>query len=103
MSLGASQKIIDTLNTLGFDLKKHPGNKDEILEPGFYLNEDMCQIEHWSGECEYNKVMGLHDFKNESGLIRDGWQSTLPFEDIEGLVNSIEIWDRHLQKYGVRK
>ena len=102
MKLGNSEKIISFLNGRGYSLRKHPGDKNEISEPGFYFNDETCQIEHWSTECDYNRVMGLHNFKNEAGLIQDGWQSVLPFEDVDGLVQSIEVWDRHLTKYGVK-
>lgn len=101
MSLGSSEKIISILSGRGFEVKPHPG-RDNIDSPGYYFNDDTLQIEHWSEECEYNRIMGLHHYNNDKGLIQDGFQSVLPFSDAEELVQSIEIWDKHLVKYGVK-
>lgn len=101
MRLGKSKEIISTLSGRGFDVKEYPG-RDQIEEPGYYFNDETCQIEHWSEECDYNRIMGLHHYSNEKGLIQDGFQSVLPFSDVEELVQSIEIWDKHLVKYGVK-
>lgn len=101
MSLGNSEKIISILSGRGFEVNPHPG-RDNIDRPGYYFNDDTLQIEHWSEECEYNRVMGLHHYNNENGLIQDGFQSVLPFTDAEELVQSIEVWDKHLVKYGVK-
>lgn len=103
MSQGSSMQILSILKAQGFDVQNHPGNADAIDQAGYYFNSEACQIEHWSTECEYNKVLGFHNCKNANGLIRDGWQSILPFEDVEGLIQSIEVWDRHLIRYGVKK
>lgn len=101
MSLGSSDQIISFLNTRGFEVYQHPG-LNNIERPGYYFNEETCQIEHWSEECDYNRVMGLHNYSNDKGLIQDGFQSILVFSDAEELVQSIEIWDKHLVKYGVK-
>ena len=93
--------ISSTLSGQGIEILEYPeGGMDEIAEPGFYYNAQAVQIEHWSHPCEYNRVMASH-FSNRNGIIQDGFQSVLAFEDIVGLKNSIQNWNEHLKKYGV--
>jgi hypothetical protein len=101
MNNGPWEKIISILSGHGFEVKKYL-SPDSIKKPGFYFNEKSFQIEHWSKECGYNRVMALYNQKNKSGLIQDGWQSVLHFEDVDRLIQSIKVWDNHLTKYGVK-
>ncbi len=93
--------ISSTLNGLGFNILRYPDNgMDEITEPGFYYNSQAAQIEHWSEPCEYNNPM-RSNFSNRNGIIQDGFQSVLAFEDINGLSAAIDNWNKHLIRYGV--
>lgn len=99
--VGLVQTILDGLNGLEYEVYPYPDlGMDEITEPGFYYNDRACQVEHWSLPCEYNRVMASH-FSNKHGIIQDGFQSTLAFEDFHSLRNSIQNWNEHLKKYGV--
>lgn len=99
MSQGNSKEIIYILAGRGFRLNEHPGSEN-INRPGYYLDTDRNQIEHWSNLCEYNAVM-RHHYSNHQGLIQDGFQSLEPFDDIDELLDSLNSWNRHLKKYGV--
>jgi hypothetical protein len=101
MSEDNSQTISSILSGQGIEILEYPeGGMDEIEQPGFYYNSQAAQIEHWSEPCEYNNVMRSH-FSNRHGIIQDGFQSVLAFEDIVGLSNSIQNWHKHLIRYGV--
>lgn len=101
MSQDNCHTIFNTLNGQGIEILEYPeGGMQEIDQPGFYYNSQSAQIEHWSLPCEYNSPMISH-FSNKNGIIQDGFQSVLAFEDIIGLKNSIQNWNEHLKKYGV--
>lgn len=101
MNLGNSDTIFSTLNGQGIEILPYPdGGMDEIAAPGFYYNWQTAHIEHWSLPCDYNNVMQSH-FSNKNGIIQDGFQSVLPFEDISGLSTAIKNWNEHLIRYGV--
>ena len=100
MKKGSLKEIINFLNGHGFKISESPGSEN-IDKPGFYYNDDSCRIEHWSEECDYNKIMAF-DEKNGNGLIKDGFQSIIGFENLDGLIKTIEVWDAHLKKYGVK-
>jgi hypothetical protein len=101
MNLDSSETIISTLNGQGLEVFEYPdGGMDEIAAPGFYFNHQTASIEHWSLPCDYNNVMQSH-FSNKNGIIQDGFQSVLPFEDIMDLSDKIKNWNEHLIRYGV--
>jgi len=101
MSQDSLDQISSILSGQGIEILEYPdGGMDEIRDPGFYYNPLAVQIEHWSLPCEYNNVMRSH-FSNKNGIIQDGFQSVLAFEDITGLSAAIQNWNKHLIRYGV--
>lgn len=96
-----SEQIFSILSGQTIDIYEYPdGGFEDIAEPGYYYNRQALQIEHWSLLCDYNRIMASH-FSNRNGIIKDGFQSVLAFEDITGLVEAIKNWNNHLIKYGV--
>ncbi len=101
MSEDSLGQISSILSGQGIEIHEYPeGGVDEIEEMGFYYNPKAVQIEHWSAPCEYNSAMQSH-FSNRNGIIQDGFQSLLPFDDIIGLSAAIQNWNEHLTRYGV--
>lgn len=92
--------VLKTLSTLsGQDIKSYI-NPQHITEPGFYMNGH--NIEHWSFPCQFTQAL-THVFKNESGLIPDGYISMLGNDDVEQVANQVHNWAKHLKKHGVIK
>lgn len=98
-----SATIISILNGCGVKVFPYPkGGRNDVDKPGFYWNAALNQIEHWSIICEYNAVMASTQM-NVKGLINDGFQSILGFEDSDHFAKNIVNWQKHLIRHGVIK
>lgn len=97
--------LLATINGMGFPCFRYPKavpgqeRRDQIVMPGYYYNEPLAQIEHWSLPAKWNAIMADHA-SNNKGLILDGFQSVLPFEDIEHMISSLNVWKSYMDKLG---
>ena len=93
--------LLATLNGMGFPVVRYPrGGAETISESGFYFNQPSAQIEHWSTLAPWNQILADHS-SNKLGMICDGYQSILPFEDLEHMLSSLKVWKAFIDKQGV--